>query len=104
MIRTPSIGDLRHNRPGNVAILPTAATRKVKQPTGRPLAAAKAALRDSQSKCFPFKFPYQREAERGGSRQLRPDVPPFDPCNPDHLGAWEAVWDLGQRHWQLERD
>lgn len=69
MIRTPSIGDLRHNRPGNVAILPTAATRKVKQPTGRPLAAAKAALRDSQSKCFPFKFPYQREAERGGSRR-----------------------------------
>jgi len=25
--------------------------------------------------------------------RLRPDVPPFDPTNPDHLRAWEALWD-----------
>lgn len=28
-------------------------------------------------------------------RPLRADVPAFDPNNPAHLRAWEAVWDLG---------
>src|SRR3546814_5925385 len=26
--------------------------------------------------------------------RLRADVPPFDPTNPNHLRAWEAIWDL----------
>ena len=29
-------------------------------------------------------------------RPLRADVPPFDPSNPAHLRAWEALWDWGQ--------
>ena len=29
--------------------------------------------------------------------RLRADVPPFDPNNPAHLRAWEAVWDVGMR-------
>lgn len=28
---------------------------------------------------------------------LRPDVPAFDPDNPTHLRAWEAVFDMGKR-------
>ena len=28
--------------------------------------------------------------------RLRGDVPPFDPANPAHLRAWEAIWDFGQ--------
>lgn len=28
--------------------------------------------------------------------RLRADVPPFDPSNPNHLRAWEAIWDCGQ--------
>mgnify|MGYP001273039280 CR=1 FL=1 len=27
--------------------------------------------------------------------RLRPGVPPFDPGNPVHLRAWEALFDLG---------
>lgn len=30
-------------------------------------------------------------------RPLRADVPPFDPSNPEHLRAWEALFDLGKR-------
>ncbi len=29
--------------------------------------------------------------------RLRSDVPPFDPSNPAHLRAWEAVWDFGRQ-------
>ena len=29
-------------------------------------------------------------------RQLRSDVPPFNPSNPAHIGAWDAVRDAGQ--------
>lgn len=29
-------------------------------------------------------------------RPLRADVPPFDPANPAHLRAWEALFDLGK--------
>lgn len=29
-------------------------------------------------------------------RRLRPDVPPFDPTNPAHLRAWEAIFDFGR--------
>jgi hypothetical protein len=29
-------------------------------------------------------------------RPLRTDVPAFNPANPAHLRAWEALWDLGQ--------
>lgn len=28
--------------------------------------------------------------------RLRPDVPPFDPTNPAHLRAWEAIFDFGR--------
>ena len=28
--------------------------------------------------------------------RLRPDVPPFDPTNPVHLRAWEAIFDFGR--------
>lgn len=28
--------------------------------------------------------------------RLRADVPPFDPNNPKHLRAWEALFDLGR--------
>lgn len=35
--------------------------------------------------------------------RLRADVPPFDPANPNHLRAWEAIWDLAQTElrWKL---
>jgi hypothetical protein len=29
-------------------------------------------------------------------RPLRSDVPPFDPNNPAHLRAWEAIFDFGR--------
>lgn len=29
-------------------------------------------------------------------RPLRADVPPFDPSNPAHLRAWEAMWDFAK--------
>lgn len=29
-------------------------------------------------------------------RSMRRDVPPFDPSNPVHIAAWEALWDAGQ--------
>ncbi len=29
-------------------------------------------------------------------RPLRADVPPFDPSNPAHLRAWEALFDMGK--------
>lgn len=28
--------------------------------------------------------------------RLRADVPPFNPADPTHLRAWEAIWDMGQ--------
>ena len=28
--------------------------------------------------------------------RLRPDVPTFDPTNPAHLRAWEAIFDFGR--------
>jgi hypothetical protein len=28
--------------------------------------------------------------------RLRAGVPPFDPTNPAHLRAWEAIWDFAQ--------
>lgn len=28
--------------------------------------------------------------------RLRSDVPPFDPTNPAHLRAWEAIFDFGR--------
>ena len=35
-------------------------------------------------------------------RRLRADVPPFDPTNPAHLRAWEAIFDFGraERKWK----
>lgn len=38
-------------------------------------------------KIIPFPQPLPR---------LRADVPPFDPTNPAHLRAWEAIFDFGQ--------
>ena len=34
---------------------------------------------------------------------LRADVLPFDPTNPSHLRAWEAMYDLGQAALRSER-
>jgi hypothetical protein len=28
-------------------------------------------------------------------RPRRADVPPFDPCNPRHVEAWETMWRFG---------
>ena len=39
----------------------------------------------SPANVIPFPAPKPR---------LRTDVPPFDPNNPRHLRAWEAMWDL----------
>lgn len=38
--------------------------------------------------------------------RLRDGVPPFDPMNPAHLRAWEAIWDFGkacERGWGDEK-
>ncbi len=61
---------------------------------------ARQELIESQPVAFPFKFPGERERERlAQSLELRADVPPFDPGNPGHLRAWEAIWDFGKRSW-----
>ncbi|WP_292966721.1 hypothetical protein [Novosphingobium sp. UBA1939] len=104
-MRTPSLRELRRACPANVAILPTAATRQVQQHSGRAAERrahmqAKRELIESQPVAFPFKFPGERERERQAqSLELRADVPPFDPGNPRHLRAWEAIWDFGKRSW-----
>jgi hypothetical protein len=96
--RTPSLRELRRDCPGNVDILPTAPARQVQQNYGRAYGQAKRSLIASQSLTFPYKPPWVREDERQlQSLELRPDVPPFDPGNPRHLRAWEAIWDFGNR-------
>jgi hypothetical protein len=30
-------------------------------------------------------------------KRLRTDVDPFDPNNPGHIAAWEAMWDFAMR-------
>ena len=100
MRRTPSLRELRLNCPDNVVILPTAPSRQVKQRYGRTYGPAKRALIASQSVEFPYRAPWTREEDRQAqSLELRPDVPPFDPGNPRHLRAWEAIWDFGKRSW-----
>ena len=42
---------------------------------------------DGRGNVIPFPQPLPR---------LRDDVPPFDPTNPAHLRAWEAMFDLGR--------
>lgn len=42
---------------------------------------------DALGNIIPFPEPNPR---------LRPDVPPFDPYNPAHLRAWEAIFDFGR--------
>lgn len=34
-------------------------------------------------------------------RQLRADVPPFDPGNETHVRAWEKLYDLGRLRQRL---
>jgi len=95
--RAPSLRELRRACPANVAILPTAAARQVQQNYGRAYGQAKRSLIASQSLTFPYKPPWVREDERQlQSLVLRPDVPPFDPGNPRHLRAWEAIWGFRQ--------
>lgn len=97
MVRTPSLSELRLQRPANVAILPSATERQVQQRYGRAYAKAKREMIASQAVAFPFKFPVERQAaQRGNDPNLRADVPPFDPRNPCHLRAWESIWDMGQ--------
>ena len=100
MARTPSLFELRRDCPGNVAILPTAPARQVQQRYGRVFAQARRELIASQAVAFPYKLPWAREDERQAqSLVVRADVPPFDPSNPRHLRAWEAIWDFGKRSW-----
>ena len=100
MARTPSLRDLRRDCPGNVIILPTAPARQVQQRFGRAYGLAKHELIANQPVAFPYKPPWAREEERQAqSVELRADVPPFDPGNPKHLRAWEAIWDFGKRSW-----
>lgn len=42
---------------------------------------------DARCNVIPFPEPMPR---------LRLDVPPFDPTNPTHLRAWEAIFDFGR--------
>ena len=98
MNRTPSLRELRRKRPANVAILPTAAERQIQQRHGRFYGKAKRELVASQAVVFPYQPPWAREDERQ-ALALRADVPPFDPSNPRHLSAWEAIWDFGKRSW-----
>ena len=36
--------------------------------------------------------------------RVRADVPPFDPTNPAHLRAWEAIFDFGRASLKWEAD
>ena len=38
----------------------------------------------------------RRAAKVASALLLRADVPPFDPSNPKHFRAWEAIYDIGQ--------
>lgn len=103
--RPPSLRELRRKCPANVAILPTAPARQVQQQYGQAYVKAKRDLIESQPVAFPFKSPGERERERQAqSLELRADVPPFDPGNPRHLRAWEAIWDFGKRSWPSDGD
>jgi hypothetical protein len=105
MKRTPSLRELRRKCPANVVILPTAPARQVQQQYGQAYAKAKLELIASQPVAFPDILPAVREAERRAqSSELRADVPPFDPGNPAHLRAWEAIWDMGRRHRQPDAE
>ena len=105
MGRTPSLRELRRDCPGNVAILPTAPARQVQQRYGRTYGQAKRELIANQAVAFPYKLPLAREDERQAqSLELRADVPPFDPSNPRHLRAWEAIWSFGKRSWQSDEE
>lgn len=100
MARTPSLRELRRACPVNVAILPTAPARQVQQPCGPARAKARRELAAGQAMTFPYKPPWVRREEREAqSLELRADVPSFDPGNPRHLRAWEAIWDFGKRSW-----
>jgi hypothetical protein len=101
--RIPGLRSLRRKCPANVVILPTAAERKVQQHYGRKYVAAKRAMIASQPVEFPYQLPFWRAAEREAqSPELRADVPPFDPGNPAHLRAWEALWDARRRIWRSD--
>ncbi|WP_310534645.1 hypothetical protein [Novosphingobium sp.] len=110
MKRTPSLRELRRACPANVVILPTAPARQVQQHSGRAAERrahmmARRELIASQPVAFPFKFPGERERERQEqSLELRADVPPFDPSNPRHLRAWEAVCDFSKRPWRSDKE
>jgi len=105
MVRTPSLRELRRACAANVAILPTAAARQVQQRYGLAYGLARREVIASQSVAFPYKPPWVREEERQAqSLELRPDVPPFDPGNPRHLRAWEAIWDFGKRSWPSDAE
>ncbi len=103
--RTPFLRELRRKCPANVAILPTASARRVQQGQGRAYVKAKREMIASQAVAFPYKSPWEREYERQAqSLELRADVPPFDPSNPRHLRAWEALWEAVQGPRQSERE
>jgi hypothetical protein len=97
--------ELRRRCPENVAILPSAAERQVKQTYSLAYQKARRELKASQGIEFPYQLPFHRAAERAerearryeNSPHLRPDVPPFNPRNPAHLRAWETIFDMGRQ-------
>ena len=62
-IRSPSLRELRSSCPANVAILPTAAPRKVQQKHNQHSRRAKRDLRESQAQSFPYRHPHLRAEE-----------------------------------------
>lgn len=77
----------------------------MKQCYGRAFAEAKRELIARQTVAFPHLLPSWRAAEQAAqSLELRADVPPFDPSNPAHLRAWEAICDFGRSSLPTDRE
>lgn len=69
-LRSPSLRELRSSCPANVAILPTAAPRKVQQRHNQHAHQARRELRESQPQTFPYRHPHLR-AEEPYARAMR---------------------------------
>lgn len=61
--RTPSLRELEARPSANVAVLPTAARRRVKQRWNAEAMAAGKALRDQHAERFPYRAPHARAVE-----------------------------------------
>lgn len=74
--RTPSLRELRRNRPENVVILPGAANAQVQQPCNKAGRAARRAKRESQRQSFPHKNPGVRQVEKRAAAILEVENEP----------------------------